>query len=106
MAADSESVPSALDPVIHAPARLRIVASLARLDAGDTIKFPRLQKVLEMTGGNLITHIRKLEDAGYVESEKVGRTTTLALTTSGRAAFESYRKSLQDLLGAADQADP
>lgn len=102
MAAESDP-PSALDPIIHAPARLRIVASLAKLDNGDTIKFPRLQKVLEMTGGNLLTHIRKLEDAGYVASDKAGRTTTLSLTTSGRAAFDAYRKSLRDLLGAADE---
>lgn len=104
MAADSEA-PNLLDPVIHAPARLRIVASLARLGPGDTIKFPRLQKVLEMTGGNLLTHIRKLEDAGYVASEKNGRTTTVALTANGRAAFENYRSSLRDLLGTANEAD-
>lgn len=92
-----------LDPVIHAPARLRIMASLAGLADGDTIKFPRLQKVLDMTGGNLLTHLRKLEDAGYVRSEKAGRTTMLSLTASGRAAFEMYRQSLRDLLGSAGE---
>nr|WP_179429841.1 transcriptional regulator [Spelaeicoccus albus] len=76
------------------------MASLAGLADGDTIKFPRLQKVLGMTGGNLITHIRKLEGAGYVRSEKAGRTTTLSLTDSGRAAFHAYRQSLRDLLGS------
>lgn len=98
MAVDPDA-PVSLDPVIHAPARLRIMASLAGLSDGDTIKFPRLQKVLDMTGGNLLTHLRKLEDAGYVRSEKAGRTTMLALTSAGRAAFETYRQSLRDLLG-------
>lgn len=90
--------PASLDPVIHAPARLRIVASLAKLGPGDTITFARLQKVLDMTGGNLLTHIRKLEAAGYVVSSKSSRTTTVALTTTGRAAFDTYRQALSGLL--------
>ena len=58
-------VPEAdLDPVIHVPARLRIVVSLATLADGDTLSFPRLQQLLGLTAGNLITHLRKLEDAG------------------------------------------
>ncbi|MGB4134927.1 MAG: transcriptional regulator [Microbacterium sp.] len=92
-----------LDPVIHAQARLRIVAALATLDAKDQITFPRLQEVLDMTAGNLSTHLRKLEDADYVVVEKThkGRTpvTYLALTTKGRRAFEDYTAQLRDLLG-------
>ena len=65
-----------LDPVIHAQARLRIMAALATLDAAEQISFPRLQELLEMTAGNLSTHLRKLEDASYVEVSKThkGRT--------------------------------
>lgn len=92
-----------LDPVIHAAARLRITATLATLPAGDRIAFSRLQELLEMTAGNLSTHLRKLEDAGYVEVEKThqGRSpiTWLALTTSGRRAFEDYTDALRALLG-------
>ena len=54
----------ALDPLIHVPARLRIVATLAALPAGDALSFTRLQDMIELTPGNLITHLRKLEDAG------------------------------------------
>ena len=57
-----------LDPVIHAPARLRIVATLAALPAGASLSFTRLQEMLDLTPGNLITHLRKLEDAGYLKS--------------------------------------
>ena len=39
----------ALDPVIHAPARLRIVATLAALLDGDSLSFTRLQDMLELT---------------------------------------------------------
>ena len=92
-----------LDPVIHASARLRITASLAALDAGDRISFPRLQELLAMTAGNLSTHLRKLEDAGYVEIDKTfhGRTpvTYLSLSQSGRRAFEDYTAQLRALLG-------
>ena len=79
-----------LDPIIHAAARLRITAALATLDIGESIAFPRLQELLDMTAGNLSTHLRKLEDAGYVEVDKThrGRTpvTYLALSTRGRRA--------------------
>ena len=55
-----------LDPVIHGPARLRIMVTLATLPEGDDLSFSRLQDLLSLTPGNLITHLRKLEDAGYV----------------------------------------
>jgi DNA-binding MarR family transcriptional regulator len=94
-----------LDPVIHAQARLRVVATLAGLDGGDRIVFTRLQKVLGMTAGNLSTHLRKLEDAGYVVVEKAfeGRSpvTSIALTPVGRRAFETYTASLEALLKGA-----
>ena len=91
-----------LDPVIHAQARLRITASLAALGEGESIAFPRLQELLDMTAGNLSTHLRKLEDAHYVEVSKTydGRVpvTYLELTRAGRRAFEDYTDSLRRLL--------
>jgi DNA-binding MarR family transcriptional regulator len=92
----------ALDPVIHAPARLRIVATLAALPAGDALSFTRLQDMIELTPGNLITHLRKLEDAGYLATEKTGSgpasRTSVALTSRGRAALDAYTAALRDLL--------
>jgi DNA-binding MarR family transcriptional regulator len=92
-----------LDPLIHVPARLRIVATLATLPEGDTLSFTRLQDMIGLTPGNLITHLRKLEDAGYLSSEKTlngtGPKTTVALTSHGRAALDAYTKALRDLLG-------
>ena len=92
-----------LDPVIHAQARLRITAALATLEQGEELSFPRLQELLDMTAGNLSTHLRKLEDAGYVEVTKAhqGRlpVTFLALTKTGRRAFEDYTEELRGLLG-------
>lgn len=92
-----------LDPVIHAEARLRVMSTLAALPPGDRLSFPRLQSLLGMTAGNLSTHNRRLEDAGYLEVVKTieGRTpaTYLSLTDAGRAAFRTYRERLADLLG-------
>jgi len=59
-----------LDPVIHAQARLRVMVALSALATGDQITFPRLQQLLEMSAGNLSTHLRKLEDAKYVQLTK------------------------------------
>ena len=95
-----------LDPVIHAQARLRVTATLAALAPDESLTFPRLQKALDMTAGNLSTHLRRLEEAGYVEQTKTisGRSpvTYVALTAAGRAAFEAYTRTIRDLL----QGDP
>jgi DNA-binding MarR family transcriptional regulator len=91
-----------LDPLIHVPSRLRIVVTLAALNDGDTLSFTRLQDMLDLTPGNLITHLRKLEDASYISSEKSGNgiasLTTVALTHRGRAALDTYTRALRDLL--------
>jgi DNA-binding MarR family transcriptional regulator len=91
-----------LDPVIHAQARLRVVSALSILRHDDRIAFPRLQDELGMTAGNLSVHLRKLEDAGYVEVTKThhGRTpaTLIRLTRRGRLAFDEYTAALRALL--------
>jgi DNA-binding MarR family transcriptional regulator len=95
-----------LDPVIHAPARLRLMVTLAALPDGDNLSFTRLQDLIGLTPGNLITHLRKLEDAGYVRTEKTGSgvnaLTTVALTLGGRAALERYTAVLRQLLDTAE----
>jgi DNA-binding MarR family transcriptional regulator len=92
-----------LDPLIHVPTRLRIVATLAALPEGGALSFTRLQDMLELTPGNLIIQLRKLEEAGYLSSEKTrngsGQKTTVALTSQGRAALGAYTQALRDLLG-------
>jgi len=97
------TVPAELDPVIHVPARLRLVATLATLRDGDSLSFTRLQDMIGLTPGNLITHLRKLEEVGYVITAKtvikMAPQTTVALTNRGRAALDAYREALRELLG-------
>ena len=94
---------AALDPLIHEQARLRIVATLATLPEGDALSFTRLQDMLQLTPGNLITHVRRLEEAGYLSSEKTGNgtasRTSIGLTVRGRAALDAYTVALRSLLG-------
>lgn len=91
-----------LDPLIHVPARLQIMAALATLHDGDQLSFKRLQDLIDLTPGNLITHLRKLEEAGYLETSKTGggpaSRTSVALTQNGRQALETYATTLRGLL--------
>lgn len=100
MAAETE-----LDPVIHAPTRLRVVVTLATLRDGDSLSFTRLQDLLGLTPGNLITHLRKLEDAGYVTTVKTGSgvtaRTSVSLSQQGREALNTYAAVLRQLLDSA-----
>lgn len=98
-----------LDPVIHAEARLHVVATLAAVAPGDQMIFGRLQELLQMTAGNLSTHLRKLEDANYLEVIKTHRgrkpATYLSLTPTGRTAFALYRQNLAALIaGTGDDS--
>ncbi len=86
------------DKVIHEPARLTIMAHLFVIESAD---FLFLMRQTNMTFGNLSSHLKKLEAAGYVEiiKEFVGKKphTMIRLTRSGRSAFDSYRKNMKKL---------
>jgi DNA-binding transcriptional ArsR family regulator len=90
----------ALDPLIHNPERLRIVATLAALPDGDALSVTRLQDMIGLTPGSLIAGLRELDDAGYVRTGKTGGGTALAavaLTRDGRAALDRYTAVLRQL---------
>lgn len=93
---------SELDPIIHQPTRLRIMAALVSLDEGDRADFTLLRDLLGLTDGNLSIHLQRLEEAGYVKIEKtfVGRRpkTWVQATPQGRAAFASYVDALETIL--------
>lgn len=88
-----------IDAAIHAPARLMILAYLAVVITAD---FTFLLKQTGLTRGNLATHLRRLEDEGYVDVKKefVDRIprTLYTLTKSGRTAIDSYRKNMQHII--------
>jgi len=91
-----------LDPIIHQPVRLRVMAALTALPLETQMEFTALRKLLDVTDGNLGAHLRKLEDAKYIEVQKkfVGRKphTYLATTEMGREAFRRHVKALEAIL--------
>ncbi len=90
----------ALDPLIHDPARLRIVATLTALPDGDALSVTRLQDMIGLPPGSLITRLRELDHAGYVRTGRTGgdgAQATVALTCDGRAALDRYTAVLRQL---------
>ena len=89
-----------IDDVIHGRLRLGVMAYLASAEVAD---FNELKSVLQATQGNLSVHLRKLEEAGYVEIEKAFRErkplTRVRLTEKGRAAFKTYLDAIGKLIG-------
>jgi DNA-binding transcriptional ArsR family regulator len=88
-----------LDRVIHEKGRLAIMSLLA---ASPHLSFTELRETLSMTDGNLTTHIRTLQESGYVSVTKAfkGRRplTTCALTEEGRDAFGKYLGLLEKIV--------
>jgi predicted ArsR family transcriptional regulator len=88
-----------LDSVIHEKGRLAIVSLLA---ATAELSFTEMRDTLAMTDGNLTTHIRTLQEAGYVSVTKsfhAGRPlTTYALTAAGKQAFATYIDLLEQII--------
>ena len=90
------------DEIIHQSMRLRICATLNALASGDLLEFNTLKSVLGATDGNLAAHLGALEKASYIAVQKdfVGKKprTRIALTRTGRKAFERHVAYLKDLL--------
>ena len=88
-----------LDRVIHEKGRLAIMSMLA---ASPELSFTELRDTLNMTDGNLTTHIRTLQEAGYVSVTKSFQNnrplTTCAVTPSGKKAFTNYINLLESIV--------
>jgi len=98
-----------LDPQIHDPARLRIVATLAALPASDALSISRLQAMLRLSPGSVLTGLRELDRAGYVRMGGAGgdgTQLTATLTRHGRDALDRYTDALRQLPGIAGAGRP
>jgi DNA-binding MarR family transcriptional regulator len=91
-----------LNETIHQPVRLRIMAALVTLEAGNEVDFNTLRDLLEVTAGNLGAHLRKLEEAGYIAVNKVfverKPRTFVAATADGRKVFQEHVAALEAIL--------
>lgn len=88
-----------LDRVIHERGRMAIMSLLA---ASPELSFTELRDTLAMTDGNLTTHVRTLQEAGYVSVAKSYQNnrplTTCALTAQGKKAFTNYINLLAQIV--------
>lgn len=88
-----------LDPLLHQPLRTQLAAFLA--GAGEAT-FTELKRQLDVSDGNLDSHLKKLIEAGYVATRKeagCGRPQSYyALTPAGTEALRKYVLALQKLL--------
>lgn len=96
---------SELDEVLHRPARLQIVAVLAKVD---DIEFATLRDIVAVSDSVLSKHLSSLVDAGYAKLSKAkqdGRQRTwAALTRKGKRAFASHMRALAELVEQAEAA--
>ena len=78
------------------------MAIMSSLAATPELSFTDLKQSLNMTDGNLTTHIKTLKQAGYVGVTKSVRNrrplTTCSLTNSGRTAFTDYISLLEQIV--------
>lgn len=95
-----------LDDVIHSRIRLAVMAILGSVEEAE---FTYLRDRTGATDGNLGAHLRKLEDAGYVDAAKefVERkpVTRYSLTSKGREAFRRYVDRLERILEGVEGED-
>ena len=92
-----------LDPLIHQPARLKLVTTLT---AVAEVEFSTLREALDVSDSVLSKHISVLTDSGYVRSRKAvrdgRRTTWVALTPVGRKALREHVAALRELIADVD----
>jgi DNA-binding MarR family transcriptional regulator len=89
-----------LDPLIHAPIRLSIMAYLSEVDRAE---FALVRDAVEITAPALSKQVTLLEEAGYVDVEKgyVGKRprTWLSLAPAGREAMARHLAALRAIAG-------
>lgn len=89
---------TALDRLVHEPARLAILTALSACVSAD---FLYLQRLTGLSKGNLSAQLSKLEEAKLVEIRKtfIGKksNTACALTDAGQAAIARHWQALKDL---------
>lgn len=89
-----------LNKAFESRIRLGIMSALA---VNDALDFNALKDLLDVTDGNLASHLKALESLDYVHSTKqfVGRkpNTRYSITKTGAEDFKSHLDALGELMG-------
>ena len=90
---------SGLNKLFDSRIRLGIMSILSVNDSAD---FTTMKQLMDLTDGNLATHLKALETAGYIESKKrfIGRkpNTVYSTTRKGRKQFRLHIDALEQLI--------
>ncbi len=85
-----------LNKVFDSRVRLGIMSALL---VNEEVNFNQLKELIQVTDGNLASHLKTLEDAAYIKVKKgfIGRktNTTYAVTKAGEKAFKLHLEALE-----------
>ncbi|WP_221393950.1 transcriptional regulator [Dyadobacter sp. NIV53] len=85
--------------VLESKIRLGLMSVLV---VNDSLSFNELKELLQLTDGNLASHLRALEETGYIEVQKqfMGRKphTTYKSTETGQKAFSDHLQVLENMI--------
>ncbi|MBX2921815.1 MAG: transcriptional regulator [Chitinophagaceae bacterium] len=88
-----------LNKVFDSRIRLGIMSSLM---VNEEVNFNQLKEIVEVTDGNLASHLKTLEENGYIKVQKgfIGRktNTTYSVTRAGEKAFKSHLDALEEMI--------
>ena len=88
-----------LDPLLHSQLRLAIISMLV---SSEKVEFTHIKDETKAAAGNISIQIKKLQEAGYINVEKMFKNnypkTLLSITDKGVKAFESYVNDLKKYL--------
>ena len=89
----------ALNKIFDSRIRLGVMSVLI---VNDSVSFNELKQLLELTDGNLASHLNTLEQAEYLKIQKafIGKktNTTYSITELGKAAFKAHLDALEKLI--------
>jgi DNA-binding HxlR family transcriptional regulator len=90
---------SSLNKVFESRVRLGIMSILS---VNDSFDFNSLKESLDVSDGNLASHLKALEEKGLIKVNKqfIGRkpNTSYSVTTEGMQLFKQHLKALEDLI--------
>jgi DNA-binding MarR family transcriptional regulator len=88
-----------LNKIFDSRIRLGIMSALM---VNEEINFNELKELMQVTDGNLASHLKSLEESGYIKVQKgfIGRktNTTYSVTRSGEKAFKTHLEALEKMI--------
>jgi DNA-binding MarR family transcriptional regulator len=88
-----------LNKVFDSRIRLGVMSSLM---VSEEVSFNDLKQMLDVTDGNLASHLTNLEENGYIKVHKgfIGRktNTTYSITKVGEKAFKEHLQALENMI--------